>query len=240
MKRTSDFSSRLGKRKLKKPIVICQRNQNCVNSGSPLKIQNLTVNDLPADSPLASVIVNERLILSTAEKSEVSFERSEVNEVLKLTPIDKITFTGAGEYLSVEEFLQLSENEVEEQIVYGEMKRMLSGNLIYDEFGKAIPITFWEDHIDKVRQKVRQKVAEGCNWLQIIDIRCKQFGGQIYLTSTQRSVIDVMKDHPDMVPPMADTSKENNHTIENLEVDRIKLIHGYKKYKICQSRNKIH
>ena len=146
----------------------------------------MTVNDLPADSPLASVIVNERSILFTAGKPDVSFERSEINEVLKLTPIDKITFTGAGDYLSVEGFLQLSENEVEEQMVYGEIKRMLSGNLIYDELGKAIPITFWEDHIDKVRQKV----AEGCNWLQIIDVRCKQSGGQLYLTSTQRSVIN--------------------------------------------------
>ena len=139
------FLIQTGEKEVKKAICydMSKKPKVCesVNKGSPVKIQNLTVNDLPADSPLVSVILNERSILSTAEKSEVSVERSEVNEVLRLTPTGKITFTGAGEYLSVEGFLQLSENEVEEQMVYGEIKQMLSGNLIYDEFGKAIPIT---------------------------------------------------------------------------------------------------
>ena len=202
-------------------------------SGSALKLRNITIKDFPSTSALCNIVLNERSIILSPEKAEVDFERLKPEDV-ELLPIASVAEQDSDQYHIIEGYLQLSQREPQEQAIRdGILKVMLTENRLCDMEENWTHITLWEDHIDAVKDFVEADV----HWLRFYDVKCKTFNGNSYVTTTARTVIEQMLNAPSDVPPSSSEVPDVPAEFPNFEVvvvDRVKLVSDYSQYWCCQ------
>ena len=104
-------------------------------SGSALKLRNLTIKDFPSNSALCNIVVIERSIILSPEKAEVDFERLKPGDV-ELLPIASVAEQDSDQYHTIEGYLQLSQREPQEQAIHdGILKVVLTENRLCDMEG---------------------------------------------------------------------------------------------------------
>ena len=116
------------------------------DSGSPVKIRNITFQDNDSQHYLAQLKVNTRSVITMADNSEVNFERIHTPSTTNKVPITKMSELQAlkdDEIVTVQGLLTLSNHHPKDQkCKSGHVRLMLDNSVLTDETG-SVKVTLW-------------------------------------------------------------------------------------------------
>ena len=129
------------------------------DSGSPVKIRNITFQDHDSQHYLAQLNVNTHSVITMADNSEVNFERihtpSTTNKV-SITKISELQTLKDDEIVTAQGLLILSNHHPKDQkCKSGHVRLMLDNSVLTDETG-SVKVTLWASNIKLVSQSIKQ------------------------------------------------------------------------------------
>ena len=201
------------------------------DSGSPVKVRNITFQDDDSQHYLAQLKVNTCSVITMADNSEVNFERIHTPSTTNKVPITKISELQAlkdDEIVTVQELLTMSNHHPKDQkCKSGHVRLMLDNSVLTDETG-SVKVTLWASNIKLVSQSVKQ----GHPYFLFKSVRVKSFlSSPKNLTTMAGSEIEILKTFP---PELSDVKPKNPEDhLQIVNVDRILLVSGYSEYAQC-------